>query len=127
MGSQHGEIEIILDGNIIIATLVGSFNEEGAIKYTESVKEIVKNLKGESYAILVDNSNLDGGTPEAYQVLEKYNQWLNSTNITAKAITVKDTITVDLIKSLSPSIQHQNIRKFIEKDLALKWLQSLMA
>ena len=126
-GNQHGEVDILLDGNIIIATLIGSFNEKGAIEYTEGVKGIVKNFEGEDYAILVDNSNMEGGTPEAYQVLEKYHQWLNQTNLVAQAIVVKTLITTELIKSLSPSVKLQTTRSFQDKELAFEWLKALIS
>lgn len=125
--NQHGEVDILLEGNIIIATLVGGFNEKGAVKYTEGVKAIVKNLEGKQYAILVDNSDMEGGTPEAYHILEEYNQWLNKTNLIAKAIVVKTIITTELIKSLSPSIKRQTTKSFQDKELAFEWLKELIS
>ena len=126
MNGQHGEVQICCENNIISATLIGSFNEEGAIKYTEGIKDIVRSLEGQKYAILVDNLNMEGGTPEAYQVLEQYNQWLNGTNLVGKAIIVKTLITTELIKSLSPSIKLQTTKSFQNRTLAIQWLQSLM-
>lgn len=127
MDNRHGDVQIILKNNIIVATLVGSFNENGAINYTEKVKDLVKILNGKEYAILVDNSNMEGGTPEAYQVLEEYNQWLNQTNLVAKAMIVKTLITTDLIKSLSPSINLQTVRSFHDKKSAMKWLEKILS
>ena len=127
IGNQHGEVHIILEGNIVIATLIGAFNEKGAMKYTEGVKSIVKEFEGKKYAILVDNSNMEGGTPEAYQVLEEYNQWLNNTNLVAKAMVVKTLITTELVESLSPSIKLQKTRSFQDKDLAFEWLKKLIS
>ncbi len=127
INEQHGEVDIIVEGNIIIATLVGSFNEIGAIQYTEGIKNIVNTFERKRYAILVDNSNMEGGTPQAYQVLEKYNQWLNKTNLVAKAMIVKTSVTTELINSLSPSIKQQTTQSFNDKKLAKKWLKSLIA
>jgi len=121
--NQHGEVSFTLQDNIIIATLVGSFNEFGAEKYTEGLKGYINDFAQESFAILVDNSLMDGGTPEAYQVLEKYNQWLNTTSMVAKAIVVQSLVTNELIEFLSPSIKHQTVKCFNEKAPALKWLQ----
>jgi hypothetical protein len=123
MGKQHGEVSFTLQGNIIIATLVGSFNEVGAQKYTEGLKDYINGLGKEAFAILVDNSLMNGGTPEAYQVLEKYNQWLNTINMIAKAIVVQNSVTNDLIEFLSPSIKLQTVKSFNEKSAALVWLQ----
>lgn len=127
IGSQHGMVEISFENHIIIATLNGAFNEIGAEKYTEGVKSIVNKLKDEKYAILVDNCNMEGGTPEAYQVLEKYNQWLNTTNLVAKAIVVNSPITTNLIKSLSPSVKLQTTKSFNDKKSALKWLKEILS
>ena len=121
MGNQHGEVSFALQGNIIIATLVGSFNELGAEQYTEGLKSYINEFSQDPFAILVDNSLMDGGTPEAYQVLEKYNQWLNTTNMIAKAIVVQNSVTNELIEFLSPSIKFQTVKCFIEKVNAMEW------
>ena len=127
MIDQHGEVQLCYENNIIRATLIGAFNEQGAIQYTEGIKHIVKSLKGQKYAILVDNTKMQGGTPEAYQVLEEYNQWLNSTNIVAKAMVVRTLITTELIYNLSPSIKLQNTKTFKNKESALLWLKTLLS
>jgi len=120
---KHGEVELSYDNQIITAVLVGSFNKKGAEEYTEGVKSIVKQLKGKKYAMLVDNSKLEGGTPEAYQTLENYNQWINNTNIVAKAIVVDSQAAMELIKSLSPSINQQKNKSFYDRKSALEWLK----
>lgn len=127
MDIQHGEVSIILKDNIIVATLIGAFNKKGAVEYTEGVKNLVKKLNDNKYAILVDNSSMEGGTPEAYQVLENYNQWLNKTNLVAKAMVVKTTITADLIQTLSPSVKLQTTKTFHDKTLAFKWLEKMIS
>jgi hypothetical protein len=127
MDIQHGEVSIILKDNIIVATLIGAFNKKGAVEYTEGVKNLVKKLNDNKYAILVDNSCMEGGTPEAYQVLENYNQWLNKTNLVAKAMVVKTTITADLIQTLSPSVKLQTTKTFHDKTLAFKWLEKMIS
>lgn len=127
MIDQHGEVQLCYENNIIRATLIGAFNEQGAIQYTEGIKHIVKSLKGQEYAILVDNTKMEGGTPEAYQVLEEYNQWLNHTNLVAKAVVVETIITTELIKHLSPAIKLQTTKTFKNKASALRWLQTLIS
>ncbi len=76
MNVEHGQVSIRQDGNIIIVKLVGGFNEFGAKKYTDGVKGIIGNFNGEPFTILVNNLELSGGTPEAYEEVEQYNQWL---------------------------------------------------
>lgn len=120
---QHGHVEFSLINDIIIvATLTGSFNEFGARDYTHGIKQCVKALQDKHFAILVDNTHMLGGTPEAYQELEMYNQWLTQTNLVAKAIIVSQHITTELIKAHSPSVNLQNMKGFTDKKLALEWL-----
>lgn len=127
MSLRHGDTHFSIKGKIIIATLTGAYNKNGAIQYTEGIKSIVKSFKGERYAILVDNTDMEGGTPEAYQVLEEYNQWLNNTNLVAKAIVSNTTITTDIIKSLSPSINLQKNMHFEDKETAMTWVKKILS
>lgn len=127
MIEEHGEVQVVLDGNIIIATLVGAFNESGAINYTNQVKKLVNELDGRKYGMLVDNTYTDGGTPEAYSVLEKYHQWQNSTNLAAKALVIKVQLINDLLEYLSPSIKKQTTKTFSDKAEALAWLKESLS
>jgi hypothetical protein len=122
--NQHGEVEILHEDNIIAVTVIGSFNEIGAMDYIKKVKEAVTNMAGKKYAILADCSSFEGGTPEVYEILEGYNQWLNTTNLVAKAIVIKVSITENLLRAWSPSFQLQTVKTFDEKALALSWLQT---
>ena len=127
MSLRHGDTHFSIKGKIIIATLSGAYNKNGAIQYTEGIKSIVKSFNGERYAILVDNTDMEGGTPEAYQVLEEYNQWLNNTNLVAKAIVSNTTVTTDIIKSLSPSINLQKNMHFEDKETAMTWVKKILS
>ncbi|NMP31312.1 hypothetical protein HII17_07040 [Thalassotalea sp. M1531] len=124
--NQHGCVHIECQGNIIIATLTGAFNDLGANTYAQGVEKVVESFHENKYAILVDNTKLEGGTPEAYQIVEQHNQWLNSTSLVAKAFVVRSEVTTNLIKSLSPSVNQQTTKSFNEKSEAMKWLQTLL-
>ncbi|PKG85145.1 hypothetical protein CXF85_05935 [Colwellia sp. 75C3] len=122
---EHGEVTIEVQDNIIIARLVGAFNEYGAQQYTKGVKSIIENLQGESFSILINNLQVQGGTPEAYQELENYNLWLNQQKLIGKAMVITSSITLDVIDKLSPSRAKQKTKNFDNEKDAMNWLMSL--
>jgi hypothetical protein len=120
----HGDVEILIDDHIIIVRLSGMFNELGVKKFTDAIKEFVSNLNGDSFAVLINDLKLDGGTPEAYAELEDYNQWLNTQKLLAKAMVIDSATNKHIINALSPSLSAQNIEYFLTEDAAINWLKS---
>jgi hypothetical protein len=125
MNLEHGEVDIVVQDNIIIVRSSGAFNEFGAKKYTQGIKAAVYSLQTQSFSILVNNLEFLGATPEAYQELENYNVWLNSQKLIGKAMVITSSITLDVIDKLSPSRAAQQTKNFSNEDDAMKWLQSL--
>jgi len=119
----HGTVIASLDKQIIRVTLKGMFNELGAKEYTNTVKEYVLQLESKPFAILINNLEMKGGTPEAYQELESYNRWLNTQNLIAKAMVIESNLHQQIIDHYSPSRQSQNTRSFLTEEEALNWLQ----
>ena len=125
---SHGKFQIeLLENNIIYSVLKGTFSEKGSQAYTSSVKHIVEKLDGQPFAILVNNLVLDGGTPEAYTILEAYNLWLNKQAIVAKAFIINGNMTKHIMLKRSPSLQEQNIAFFDTVEKAREWLQKEIA
>lgn len=120
----HGEHSIVINGNIIVLKLIGAFNEYGVFKLIQNIKEVIKRFNGKIFSILVDYLEFLGGTPEAYEELEKYNKWLNNQNMAAKAMVIKSSATLGIINSLLPSIKKQNIKEIDNKSEAIEWLKS---
>ena len=119
----HGRFSTtLLENNIISAKLIGSFNERGCFNYTESVKHIVNALNGEPFAMLIDDLELEGGTPEAYQTLQAYNVWLNTQPIIAKAFIVNDRMTKHIILQRLPALLEQKVAFFETHEEAEAWL-----
>jgi hypothetical protein len=121
----HGEVSIEVQGNIIIVRTAGSFNEYGAKKYTDGIKTIVGELKDQSFSILINNLQFEGGTPEAYEELESYNSWLNKQKLIGKAMIITSSITLAVIDKLSPSRASQQIRCFNNETDGMNWLLGL--
>ncbi len=123
MNVQHGQVSIHLDGNIIFVKLVGSVNEFGVKEYTDGVKNIVNSLNREPFTILVGNLEIVGGTPEAYQELEEYNQWLNQQNLVAKEMLITSKSALELIDKLTAKVSKTKV--FANERHAIKWLRTL--
>ncbi len=122
---EHGEVTIEVLDNIIIVRTEGAFNEYGTQQYTHGVRKIVDGMQGQSFSVLINNLEFQGGTPEAYQELESYNAWLNKQKLIAKAMVITSSINLDVINKLSPSRASQQTRSFDNEKDALSWLQSL--
>lgn len=123
VNGQHGKVIISLEDNYVIESkLIGSFNEIGALEYTEKIKKLIHSLGETPFSILVDNSQLEGGTPESYEIVEQYNVWLKQKKLVAKAIVVPNLATPELIGSRCPTIATQNIQYFKSYDEAKKWI-----
>jgi hypothetical protein len=125
MKLEHGDVSIEVQGNIIIIRTAGAFNEYGAKKYTDGIKDAVANLQDKSFSLLINNLEFQGATPEAYQELENYNIWLNKQKLIAKAMVITSSITLDVIDKLSPSRAAQQTKNFDKEQDAMHWLQNL--
>lgn len=121
---NHGEYAVLLTGNIIETTLKGSFNEYGILAYTQSVEAQVKVLNGQPFAMLVDDFEVEGGTPQAYAVLQEYNARLNKQQIIAKAFLINSCVQKEILLQRTPALNQQNIQFFQDRDIAIQWLQS---
>ena len=122
---EHGDVSFTVEKNIIIAKFKGAFNEFGAKKYTDGIKQIVDNFNGERFSILINNLDIIGGTPEAYEELEEYNKWLNNQNLIAKAMVISSVAALEIIDHFSPSRKVQLKQTFQNEKEALDWLKTL--
>lgn len=120
----HGDSKVYLKDNIVFAKLSGMFNELGAEKFTNEVKRLVLSLADQPFGILIDDLDLEGGTPEAFAILEQYNQWLNTKPLKAKAMVMSSNAHKEIINKLSPSRNKQNIQYFLTEPEAVAWLQT---
>lgn len=119
----HGDREVFISGQIITARFIGLFNEHGATRIINEIKSCVEQIQDRPFAILIDDLQLEGGTPEAYAILEEYNQWLNTKKLVAKAMVLNSSAHKAIINKLSPSRAQQNIEYFEDEASAIHWLK----
>ena len=86
MTLEHGESFITIDHNIIILKAKGSFNKYGISKLYKKLSLILNDFHEDGFKLLFDLIDVEGGTPEAYEVVNTFNIWLNDKNLVAKAL-----------------------------------------
>ena len=124
MSLIHGDFDVSFIENILVVKLIGSFNEFGAMELTAVIKEKIKSLQGVTFCMLVDDIELNGFTPEAYQVVEESNKWLNGQCLIAKAFLTQSLVKEELDNYFVPSKKEQNAQVFCELETAINWLKS---
>lgn len=122
MASAHGKYSVEVDGDIIDVSLSGNFNKEGIVAYSERVREAVLAMAGKPFAMLIDSRLIEGGTPDAYDALEKYNHWLSTQKLIAKAVVMKNVVAQAILAQRTPTLTKQNTLYFDNRDDAVKWL-----
>jgi hypothetical protein len=124
MSYPHGEIKISIVDNIITAVFIGSFNYESVLDYSNRIKSTVASLKEKPFVMIIDNTQLEGATPEGFEELEIFNSWLNQTQLKAKAFIMNSEVNKAIIESRTPSLSSQNTCFFSSYQEANEWLEA---
>lgn len=122
MAIEHGKYSVTVNENIIIVTLIGSFNEHGTKICIDLIKDKIAAFHGKRFSILMNNLDFLGGTPEAYEVSNQYNGWLNQQNFIAKAIVTTSIPNLAIDHARVPEKKSQNIAVFDNQPDAMAWL-----
>ena len=124
MFNRHGELDMKLDKNIILVTLVGPFNDMGVSSWTKELRAQIEKFTGNRFFILMDNRNYGGFTAEASAISNEFNLWLNDQPMVAKAIVQPSPVAIKMNLKSIPALAKQNIKYFDNKDDALTWLKA---
>jgi len=124
MSYSHGEIEISLVDNVITVVFIGSFNYESVLDYSNRIKSIVTSLKEKPFVMIIDNTKLEGATPEGFEELDVFNSWLNQTQLKAKAFIMNSEVNKAIIESRTPSLSSQNTCFFSNYQEANEWIET---
>lgn len=119
----HGDIQLELQGNILIIIPKGPFNIEGAIiavaKYKDSIEQ--KNLTKWYRLDIWDEDSM--GTPEALEHSIEVFNWSQRHGCMATAIVVSNTIQSGIARKIIP----QPMAVCYDKSVALNWLEEQRA
>ncbi|THB70450.1 MAG: hypothetical protein D6B28_09165 [Gammaproteobacteria bacterium] len=76
MFDSHGFFTLYFDEAIIVFVAEGSWNEQASNICIIEIKKIIDGFDGKSFGIVVDSTNLEGVTPEGYNVwLKAIDEW----------------------------------------------------
>ncbi|WP_019027700.1 hypothetical protein [Colwellia piezophila] len=123
MSRPHGECFITVDDDIIYIKSVGAFNLEGIIQAYQDIESIIISLGENRFKVLVDYTEIEGATPEAFDKLNECNEWLNSQNLIAKAVVIHSPVNLTLLESRVPARSLQNDKNFDNQSAAKEWLK----
>ncbi len=124
MTRDHGHSQVVCDGNIVRVILKGAFNREGAERYEMQARAAIESLDGKPFLMLVDDTEVEGGTPDAYAALDRFNQWQSTLPLIAKAFIVQQSLLEQILLRRTPSLKAQNTAFFNNTEQALQWLYS---
>ncbi len=121
---EHGKSQISVDDDIVFIKAIGAFNLEGIMRTIAELKYVIGNLNQKEFKLLLDYSEIDGGTPEVFEKINDCNIWLNNQAMVAKAIIIKSETNLKILESRAPARELQNYKNFSDKASAIKWLKS---
>ncbi|MFY8274845.1 STAS/SEC14 domain-containing protein [Pseudoalteromonas sp. SSDWG2] len=127
MSLSHGTTHVELHDGIIEVAFIGSFNIYGVQAFVQKVKDIVSQLGEQEFAMLIDNTKVEGGTPEAYDELNRYNEWLCTQAMVAKAFVMESSMAISILLQRTPSLAKQNVEFFTNVEDARQWLKQRLA
>jgi hypothetical protein len=122
MRKQSGHTSLCVNEEIISVTLSGVFNEKEALNYKAMLFDAIYTLRGNPFCMLVDNTGVEGGTPEAFDVLEDINAALPGYSLIAKAYVYKSDIVMGIVKQRVLALKKINKRNFTDYQEAMIWL-----
>ena len=107
---------------IITTKLYGIFNESSAESYREELFELVRGLKGKPFALLADISQVEGATPEAFDMVKHIITRLPEMGLIAKAYVYKGAVIRGIMHQRIPELASMDYLFFTDNEEANQWL-----
>ncbi len=123
MPLKHGQSEVFLNNNIIVSKMSGAFNRTGIERYKRKVVDALESLDGKPFAMLVDNTLVEGGTPEAFEALDQFNTWMATQPLIAKAFVYNSSVLKGVMEQRLSSLHSVPTDFFSDYQSALSWLE----
>ncbi|MCW8833134.1 MAG: hypothetical protein OQK09_16900 [Colwellia sp.] len=115
---SHGKLTLEWEGNVLVVTPQGPFNEEGAIEGITTLKETVLTTKVEKWTRLELWEENTLGSPTVIDYVRESYLWCVEHGCSATAIVVKNNFQHSLIEKYFTN----NIGVFQNKRDAMDWL-----
>lgn len=126
MLKEHGEYSFEWQGDLLILSLSGSFNDVAIERFFDQVLESFISREERPWALL---SSIDGGmmgTPEVLDVIKGAYRWGEANQCKAAAISGANMVIDRIYRTFFESISYPT-ELFPEKDQAIEWLTSQLS
>jgi hypothetical protein len=122
---EHGTFSVVLEGNLLSITLLGTFNDIATLSACQQIEAKVESLNGQAFGILLNCIGYEGSTPDAHKISNKYLLWLNKSNYIALATIYSQNIYADIVKNEQAALSElKSRREFTDVQEAKLWLIS---
>ena len=117
---KHGDrVSLKWVGDILVAEVHGSYNEEGAIGVFTDIKEsVLKSGLSSWYRMDIWNDAI--GSPEVAELLSEMYTWCKEHGCLATAVVITNRVQGKVIEEKLPNI----VGVFSEKEQAMAWLKA---
>ncbi|GAC14528.1 hypothetical protein [Aliiglaciecola lipolytica] len=125
MNTPHGSYTIEVEHNIVHMRYVGMFNAATASLYAEEAKDKIRQLPYDEFFILGDLRKFLGATPDAYAIVNKFNHWVNTQNLRAKALVISNQVVAEIARERISAVKQQNLQYFKGTEEAINWFYEI--
>lgn len=122
MSRNQSNASIVYANGIITTKLYGIFNESSAESYREELFELVMRFKGKPFALLADISQVEGATPEAFDMVKHIINRLPEMGLIAKAYVYKGPVIRGIMYQRIPELTSMDYLFFTDNEEAYQWL-----
>jgi len=110
------------DNGIVTATLHGLFNEHSAYDYRDKLFSLLRDLNGKPFALLADIRDVEGATPDAFDMVRYIVGKLPSMGLCAKAYVHDGPVIKGIMFQRIPQLKDMDYLFFTDFDDARAWL-----
>lgn len=121
---QHGEFELSVSGNILVAHLIGGWNKEAALAFDREFRIVAEPLLTESWGHLVFLDDWSLGVPKTIPIIEDLVHWCVANDLKRAAHVYSPSMLKEMQANDMVIEQHGEFqrRSFSEQGQAITWL-----
>ncbi|KHT61033.1 hypothetical protein RJ44_02070 [Alteromonas macleodii] len=113
---------ISYENGVVTTRLYGAFNEKSAEDYSDRLFKLVIGLNQRPFSLLADISQVEGATPEAFDILKRIIKRLPDMGLIAKAYVYKGPVIRGIMFQRIPELKSMDYLFFTDIEEASSWL-----
>lgn len=121
---EHGEYQLILEGQILKVKCLGSWNIELVKRMAKEFKEVATSISDKPWACMVDLLDWQLGVPEMWEEIYLINKWSCKNNQKFEVVVTNNTLMKSLLEKSHTAFTGVDTVVFYNQGYAKRWLQS---